>query len=482
MTFYEAAVAVLREAGRPLHYKKIAEIAVREGLLSHVGKTPEITMGARLAQELRKPADETVLVSERPGIFSLRENVDPDEARETIRLHEASGSADDDEDDADDDDDDEATTSGDDSSIDDDEDDSDDEDNDEDDADDDDDDEGSSDDDSNGDEQGGRRRRRRRRGRRGGRGRREDETAGDNDSSGRDATPPGRPAEPEGPAQRRRAETPPRRGSGPAPSPREDGLRAAGDFARAVVTILREEKRDVLSLRQLSGALNRRGFGAAGKLSPAIVRRSLEDANQRRSRHGWPPLFVETRPDHWAIAAASGEALADSYAALERWQESHRAVLRDALCQRLQALDGAGLAAVVTLVLERLGHEDILQHERVGREHTTVSATLRHGLTLSRIAVRLAIPNAAVSREDVMAFRGSLHVYGADDGAIISLAGFEDDARSEAVVPNLASISLLDVRDLAEQLVDCGVGVSAFRVDVSCVDDAFFRDFESNGR
>ncbi len=27
MTFYEAAVEVLREAGRPLHYKKIAEIA-----------------------------------------------------------------------------------------------------------------------------------------------------------------------------------------------------------------------------------------------------------------------------------------------------------------------------------------------------------------------------------------------------------------------------------------------------------------------
>ena len=49
MTFTEAAVEILRLAGRPLHYKKITELAIERNLLSHVGKAPELTMSSRLA-------------------------------------------------------------------------------------------------------------------------------------------------------------------------------------------------------------------------------------------------------------------------------------------------------------------------------------------------------------------------------------------------------------------------------------------------
>src|SRR3981189_1535251 len=49
MTFTEAAVEVLGRAGKPLHYQEIAEVALRDNLLSHVGQDPEITMGQRLA-------------------------------------------------------------------------------------------------------------------------------------------------------------------------------------------------------------------------------------------------------------------------------------------------------------------------------------------------------------------------------------------------------------------------------------------------
>ena len=74
MTFYEAALEVLRRSGRPLHYKKITEMAIRDALLSHVGKTPEVTMGDRLNQELKRE-DFSSLVSTRPGVFSLREEI-----------------------------------------------------------------------------------------------------------------------------------------------------------------------------------------------------------------------------------------------------------------------------------------------------------------------------------------------------------------------------------------------------------------------
>ena len=73
MTFTEAAVEVLRLAGKPLHYKEITELAVEKNLLSHVGKSPEVTMGARLAALLKKEEEGNPIVRVRPGVFGLRD-------------------------------------------------------------------------------------------------------------------------------------------------------------------------------------------------------------------------------------------------------------------------------------------------------------------------------------------------------------------------------------------------------------------------
>lgn len=73
MTFTEAAAEVLRLAGKPLHYKEITELAIEKNLLSHVGKSPEVTMGARLAALLKKEDKTIPIVRVKPGVFALRE-------------------------------------------------------------------------------------------------------------------------------------------------------------------------------------------------------------------------------------------------------------------------------------------------------------------------------------------------------------------------------------------------------------------------
>jgi ribonuclease E len=73
MTFTEAAVEVLRRAGKPLHYKDIAEIAVRENLLSHVGQDPEVTMGQRLAAMAKRDDERKVVAVTPDGTFALVE-------------------------------------------------------------------------------------------------------------------------------------------------------------------------------------------------------------------------------------------------------------------------------------------------------------------------------------------------------------------------------------------------------------------------
>lgn len=72
MTFYEAAIEVLRKQGAPLHYRRITEVALEENLLSHVGRVPEETMQARLMAMTRRGDGRQVVVVE-PGVFALAE-------------------------------------------------------------------------------------------------------------------------------------------------------------------------------------------------------------------------------------------------------------------------------------------------------------------------------------------------------------------------------------------------------------------------
>ena len=53
MTYLEAAAAVLKDAGGPLHYKAITARALERGLIEPKGATPDATMGAQLYQAVK---------------------------------------------------------------------------------------------------------------------------------------------------------------------------------------------------------------------------------------------------------------------------------------------------------------------------------------------------------------------------------------------------------------------------------------------
>src|SRR5215471_14954044 len=71
MTFLEAAMEVLRQAGRPLHVRELTERSIKLNLLSHLGRAPEATMQTRLAQEAKK-GDKAPIVQKGQGVFGLR--------------------------------------------------------------------------------------------------------------------------------------------------------------------------------------------------------------------------------------------------------------------------------------------------------------------------------------------------------------------------------------------------------------------------
>src|SRR5208282_39742 len=48
-------------------------LAIEKNLLSHVGESPEVTMGARLAALLKKEDKTNPIVRVKPGVFGLRD-------------------------------------------------------------------------------------------------------------------------------------------------------------------------------------------------------------------------------------------------------------------------------------------------------------------------------------------------------------------------------------------------------------------------
>ena len=54
MDFYEAALVILQENGRPMTAKEIIEEGISRGLIQTKGKTPESTMDVTLTRHLRR--------------------------------------------------------------------------------------------------------------------------------------------------------------------------------------------------------------------------------------------------------------------------------------------------------------------------------------------------------------------------------------------------------------------------------------------
>jgi hypothetical protein len=65
VTYYEAALQVLRAAGHPLTTREIADRAIKLGLITPHGKTPERSMAARLYTRAR--IDPDLVKLESPG-------------------------------------------------------------------------------------------------------------------------------------------------------------------------------------------------------------------------------------------------------------------------------------------------------------------------------------------------------------------------------------------------------------------------------
>src|SRR5262252_7080467 len=502
MTFTEAAAEVLRLVGKPLHYKEITDLAIEKNLLSHVGKSPEVTMGARLAALLKKSSKDNPLVRVKPGVFALREwdedtikaamndktLTSPSGARSA--QDEAEGGAKAEEDrvapagEAEDlpeweeeepverapdelmraemaaagaelfgeeEDDDQPILGGGDSvppggppSA-----------------------EGAP---------GQRRRRRRRRGR----GRTADVPFTGGGLPSYTVTPAFSEGRPPPADEAEAAPAPVRVSVGPEVVTSSDGPAlddlAGRDLSDAVAFWLNTLDRNggQVSLRQIAETAQRRGR-LSGDLQQAQsqVAAAIRADNARRLANGQRVRFRfsggRVALTDWLLGGELARLEVEAYVAVERYRDASRR----ALLRKLQELPGHALIEVVLLALDRAGMAQIRAVRRPGMPggEAHFSAVQRTSYGEVKTALVIRRDGREIGRERVADLRGSLHHYGpAAAGWMMTTGQVLSGAREECATPSAAPISLCDGIGFARLCEDSDVVVVRARMPIALPD------------
>jgi hypothetical protein len=435
MTFTEAAVEVLRSVGKPLHYKKITEIAIEQNLLSHVGKTPETTMSSRLATMVKKDRGDAPILKVKPGVFALREfpedavegaeaaapesdapeapeqDADIEEvvaAEEVAEVEEETSAAAQDLPGADvfpeEDDDDELILA-------------------------------NLDDDSREGRKPRKRRPRRRR---------------DRDSdNGRSRK------EPQAPATRAA----------------EAGEPVGRDLSDAIETALRGGSRQARTLVQVAEALIDMGrlSGTASLLAPTLGA-AIRGDNAKRRASGGRPRFREgdslVSLLEWDLPNEVVNAERDAIRAADRQRQG---VYR-ALIKRLRDLPDGALLELLATWLNAVGVHS-LRAVRAEAGDFGLAGTLRRGPEETPLAITIYRGRQPISNDAVVALRGGLHHFDhARMGWVVTLGQVRDSTIGEAHAEGAAPCAIFDGDALAASMEEVGVGIQRASLPLAVLD------------
>jgi hypothetical protein len=466
MTFFEAAVEVLRRSGRPLHYKKITEIAISEDLLSHVGKTPQATMSDRLEREVRKnngsPIDQT-----RPGVYKLDEEyakeltakVRKREEEERKKREERQKKQQQQQ---------QEQQTRDDSS-----------------------DQQSGSQQSASEQSGGDSGRRRARGAdSGGHAKRKRDSSTSEESTPKrrrrpsktddDSDEKQRQSEPSSAPSRRR----PSGGEGGEAAEvdvsqtahLEEGPVKLRGIARAARTVLNDGAREPMHIEELSDEIfDRKLVKFHTHDAITTVKSALANDNQIREQRGHRPLFAQDDEGYWWLTEwnLSAEIFQKEQAILSLSEEIRQDSVRQ-LGSALMDVKTEALEHLALTLLERLGYHNIKVSKRSADGDVFFTADWRQGLADVRVCVRV-VSDHDWSLDDgaVHDLRETLNHYSASEGVIIHLGEVTDEAVKASRREGESPITLLDKQTFVELLIKHGIGVKVYDNPIVTVDMDF---------
>lgn len=217
-------------------------------------------------------------------------------------------------------------------------------------------------------------------------------------------------------------------------------------------------------------------FGYDGRDGVSLLETILIADGLDREYRGLRPRFVQHRSG-WALAERE---VSSEIVSLERQVkesvERLGIIAERQMLRKLRNLPMPLFARVVTLYLKRAGFGELTPvHMGSSDEiHMAVQDRRRGGRFQTAVVIRKDNGDKALSDDVVVALRGSLHRYRSMRGMMITTGVFDEKARTEAVIPNLPPVALIDGEVLARELVRLGIGVRERRVNMPTFDESFF--------
>ncbi len=504
MTFSEAAIEVLFRAGRPLHFKKITEAAIQEELLSHVGRTPEKTMGDRLTKEAQKKQGASIK-SIRPGVYKLRKEVEKKfekqgrerkplgkkkpkpKSQSKSRSSKSNGKSNGKQ---------RSSKSN----------------------------KGNRnrkrnkrrDSSSNGRDKrsSGRKRRRSRGGKKGSskrqRGQSKSKSSNDKQSNGRRKKRRRRRSDSNGSSRRskksnksnnkrrsksnksrsnRSSKRSSKRSSNKATRKPEKPARHLDEgpvridaIARAAHTVLEDNKRRPLKIDDLADEIfERKLVRFHTHDASATVQSAMAGDNQLRKRRGHRPLFIQYDRNRWGLTkwGLSKPSVEREQSILSLAEEIRQDAV-DTLGSALTDIKPEAVEHLALTLLERLDYRDIKVSKRSSDGDVFFTSDWRQGLADVRVCIQVVGDSELTLSDDVVTeLRGTLHHYSASEGVIIHLGDIDQDAIEESREEKLAPITLIDRDTFVELLINHGIGVRTFQAPITMVDTAFLDSLAS---
>lgn len=151
---------------------------------------------------------------------------------------------------------------------------------------------------------------------------------------------------------------------------------------------------------------------------------------------------------------------------------------REKLEDYLQQMDPYHFEHLIKRLLEAMNYDDVTVTKRAGDKGVDVVADIELGISRVREVVQVKRTKSNIGIQILNQLRGSIPLFEAVRGSIITLGGFTKQAKSVAIIPNVSPITLIDGDRLLDLLIEHDIGVRKSEIEVYEFDEASLSQFE----
>lgn len=161
---------------------------------------------------------------------------------------------------------------------------------------------------------------------------------------------------------------------------------------------------------------------------------------------------------------------------MEIWTliRAQEASARDTIRELLLNMDAFDFEHLVSRLLQEMNYENVEVTTRGGDGGVDVIGDIELGITSVKEVVQVKRHRRTIQRKDLDALRGSLYRFDAVRGTIITTSKFSKGTQEAAFARGAAPITLIDGEKLIDLLIQNGIGVRKRQVEILEVDPTAF--------